>query len=165
MRVTADHSRITLDGLPGLDELDKKIVMLLREDGRMSVQEMASRSGATPATIRSRMTKMEDAGMLRVVAVTDFAAAGFELLLAIGIVVDSRPARDIANELVQLDDVFSVTLTTGEYDIEILVAARNFSDLSVFLQEKVAAIPGIARLSPGMAMDVLKYQSEWTPEL
>ncbi|WP_321392559.1 Lrp/AsnC family transcriptional regulator [Emcibacter sp.] len=165
MEVDADHSRIALDGLPGLDELDKKIVMLLREDGRMSVQEMASRSGATPATIRSRMTKMEDAGMLRVVAVTDFAAAGFELLLAIGIVVDSRPAREIANELVQLEDVFSVTLTTGEYDIEILVAARNFSDLSVFLQEKVAAIPGIAKLSPGMAMDVLKYQSEWTPEL
>ncbi|WP_138380762.1 Lrp/AsnC family transcriptional regulator [Luteithermobacter gelatinilyticus] len=163
--MSADYSRIALDGLPGLDELDKKIVMLLREDGRMPVQEIAERSGATPATVRARMTKMEEAGMLRVVAVTDFAAAGFELLLAIGIVVDSRPARDIANELAQLEDVFSVTLTTGEYDIEILVAAKNFSDLSTFLQDKVAAIPGIAKLSPGLAMDVLKYQSEWTPEL
>lgn len=161
----SDHSRITLDGLSGLDELDKKIITLLRENGRMPVQEIASRNDTTPATIRSRMSKMEDSGLLRVVAVTDFTAAGYELLLAIGIAVDSRPARDVANDLVKLEDVFSVTLTTGEYDIEILVAARNYNDLSAFVQEKIAIIPGIAKLSSGMTMDVLKYQSEWTPEL
>ena len=148
-----------------IDEIDWSIIELLREDGRMSVQEMARRLNSTAATVRTRMRRLEENGMLRVVAVTDFAAAGFEMLIAIGVEVDGRSAEVVGAELANLPEVFSINLVTGAYDLELLVAARDFEELSRFMNDKLAAIKGIGRLAPALAIDVFKYQSEWAPEL
>ena len=147
------------------DELDMKIIRLLQEDGRTSTQDIAKELSSTSSTIRKRIRRLEDTGTMRVVAVTDFAAAGYDLLLAIGIEVDSRSAEDVAMDLAELPEVFSVNLTTGANDIELLVGARSFDELSVFLHKEVAHIKGIGRLFPGLTIDVYKYQSEMVPNL
>jgi len=147
------------------DELDMKIIRLLQEDGRTSTQDIAKELSSTSSTIRKRIRRLEDTGTMRVVAVTDFAAAGYDLLLAIGIEVDSRSAEDVAMDLAELPEVFSVNLTTGANDIELLVGARSFDELSVFLHKEVARIKGIGRLFPGLTIDVYKYQSEMVPNL
>ena len=97
--------------------------------------------------------------------VTDFAAAGYDLLLAIGIEVESRNAEEVGKDLAELPEVFSVNLTTGSNDLEILVGARSFEELSYFLHKEVANIAGIGRMYPGLTIDVLKYQSEIVPNL
>ena len=147
------------------DDLDMKIIRLLQEDGRTSTQDIAKQLNSTSSTIRKRIRRLEDTGTMKVVAVTDFAAAGYDLLLAIGIEVDSRSAEDVAMDLAELPEVFSVNLTTGANDIELLVGARSFDELSVFLHKEVAGIEGIGRLSPGLTIEVYKYQSEMVPNL
>lgn len=147
------------------DELDRKIVALLEDDGRMSTQDIARALGATSSTIRKRIRRLEDNGIMRVVAVVDFTAAGYDVLLAIGVEVESRNAEDVGRDLAELPEVFAVNLTTGAFDIEILVGARSFEELATFLHEQVAHIDGIGRLAPGLTVEVYKYQSEIVPEL
>ena len=147
------------------DELDMKIIELLQEDGRMPTQDIANRLDSTSSTIRKRMRRLEKTGTMRVVAVTDFAAAGYDLLLAIGIEVESRNAEEVGHDLAALPEVFAVNLTTGAHDIEILVGARSFDELAVFLHKKVARIAGIGRMSPGLTVEVHKYQTELVPKL
>lgn len=147
------------------DDLDMKIIRLLQEDGRTSTQDIAKELNSTSSTVRKRIRRLEDTGTMKVVAVTDFAAAGYDLLLAIGIEVDSRSAEDVAMDLAELPEVFSVNLTTGANDIELLVGARSFDELSVFLHKEVARIEGIGRLFPGLTIEVYKYQSEMVPNL
>ena len=147
------------------DDLDMKIIRLLQEDGRTSTQDIAKQLNSTSSTIRKRIRRLEDTGTMKVVAVTDFAAAGYDLLLAIGIEVDSRSAEDVGMDLAELPEVFSVNLTTGANDIELLVGARSFDELSVFLHKEVAGIEGIGRLCPGLTIEVYKYQSEMVPNL
>ena len=147
------------------DEFDLRIIALLQEDGRMSTRDMASELGATSSTIRKRMRRLEDTGTMRVVAVTDFGSAGYDLLLAIGVEVESRNAEEVGHDLATLPDVFSVNLTTGSYDLEILVGARSFDELARFLHEEISQIEGIGRLSPGLTVEVYKYQSEIVPQL
>ncbi len=147
------------------DELDMKIIGLLQQDGRISTQDIAKEFNSTSSTIRKRIRRLEETGTMKVVAVTDFAAAGYDLLLAIGIEVESRSAEDVAMDLAALPEVFSVNLTTGANDIEILVGARSFEELSAFLHKEVAYIDGIGRLSPGLTIEVYKYQSELVPNL
>ena len=106
------------------DRFDLDIIALLQEDGRMSTRDIATRLGATPSTIRKRVRRLEDTGTMRVVAVTDFASAGYDLLLAIGVEVESRSAEAVGRDLASLPDVFSVNLTTGSHDLEILVGAE-----------------------------------------
>jgi len=131
----------------------------------MSTREIATKLGATSSTIRKRIRRLEETGTMRIVAVTDFASAGYDLLLAIGVEVESRSAEAVGHDLAALPDVFSVNLTTGSHDIEILVGARSFDDLAMFLHEEVAHIEGIGRLSPGLTVEVYKYQSEIVPQL
>lgn len=147
------------------DELDLKIISLLQKDGRMSTQDIAASLDSTSSTIRKRIRKLEETGTMRVVAVTDFTAAGYDLLLAIGIEVESRDAEAVGFDLAALPEVFAVNLTTGSFDLEILVGARSFSELAIFLHEEVAQIQGIGRLSPGLTVEVYKYQSEMVPKL
>ena len=145
----------------GIDDLDRQIIDLLQEDGRMSIQDIAKALSSTSSTVRKRIRRMEDAHLMRVVAVTDFSAAGYELLLAIGIQVENRRPEEVGQELAQLPEVFSVNLTTGVYELDVLVAAKDFTELSHFLHDELPKIPGISKLDPGLTVDVLRYESGW----
>ena len=147
------------------NRLDREIIALLRQDGRMSTLELARKLGSTPSTVRKRIRSLEDNGVMRVVAVTDFSAAGFDLLLAIGIEVEDRNPEAVGRELAELPEVFSVNLTTGPNDLEILVAAQSFEQLATFLHEKASQVDGIGRLVPGLAVEVYKYQTDSVPQL
>ena len=159
----ARELKVKSDYIP--DELDLKIIALLQKDGRTSTQDLAREFNSTSSTIRKRIRHLEETGTMRVVAVTDFTAAGYDLLLAIGIEVESRSAEAVGEDLAKLPEVFSVNLTTGANDIEILVGARSFDELQYFLHQEVAHIEGIGRLYPGLTIEVYKYQSEMVPSL
>ena len=86
-------------------------------------------------------------------------------MLAIGIEVENRRPEEVGLELAELPEVFSVNMTTGVHDLDILVAARDFSELSHFLHEELPNISGIAKLAPGITVDVLRYESGWVAKL
>ncbi len=147
------------------DEIDLRIIELLQQDGRMPIQDIATAVDITPSAVRKRIQRMEDADIMRIVAVTDFNAAGFELLLAIAIEVENRRSEEVANELAELPQVFSVNLTTGVHDLDILVGVKNFAELSQFMHEELPKVKGIARLVPGITVDVLRYESGWVSSI
>lgn len=148
-----------------LDDLDRQVIEILQDDGRASIQDIAQQLDSTSSTIRKRIRRMEDANVMRVVAVTDFSAAGYEMLLAIGIVVENRKPEDVGNDLAKLPEVFSVNLTTGVHDLDILVAAKDFEELSRFMHDELPGIKGIGKLTPGLTVDVLRYESGWVTRL
>jgi DNA-binding Lrp family transcriptional regulator len=148
-----------------LDPTDHQIIEMLQIDGRMSIRDIADKIESTPAIVRKRMQRMTDADVMRVVAVTDFKAAGYELMLAIGVEVENRSAEEVGLDLAKFDEVFSVNMTTGVHDLDILVAARNFSELAFFVHDKFPSIDGIAKLTPAITVDVLRYESGWVGKL
>lgn len=140
-----------------LDEIDRRIIAALKADGRATNQRIARSLRISPATVGARIRRLESMNAMRVVAVTDFAALGYKVLLAVGIEVQGRPAQEVATELAALDEVFAVHLVTGARDIEILVVLHELEELENFLLRDVAKIRGIGTLSAGIAADVIKY--------
>ncbi len=140
-----------------LDEVDRHIIAALQVDGRATNQKIARSLKISPATVGARIRRLENVNAMRVVAVTDFAALGYQVLLAVGIEVQGRAAEEVAEELAALEEVFAVHLVTGARDIEILVALHDLEELKVFLLQDVAKIRGIRALSAGIAADVIKY--------
>ncbi|MDP4916431.1 MAG: AsnC family transcriptional regulator, partial [Haliea sp.] len=82
-----------------LDETDHGIIDLLRADGRLPYRSIARELGLTEATVRARVRRLEESRTMRVVAVTDIEAAGFGMLLAIGVQVENRSPEEVAREL------------------------------------------------------------------
>lgn len=143
-----------------MDDLDRQIIAELKKDGRQSAQAIASVVGSTAVTVRSRIKDLEDEGLLKVVAVTDFSAAGFDILLAVGISVERRKAEEVGRELMQYDQIMAVNLISGSHDIEILIGAPDLTSISHFLEHEIGRIKGVGALSVSVALEVFKYQSE-----
>jgi Lrp/AsnC family leucine-responsive transcriptional regulator len=140
-----------------LDELDRHIIAALKADGRATNQKIARSLHISPATVGARIRRLENMNAMRVVAVTDFAALGYKVLLAVGIEVQGRAAEEVARELAALEEVFAVHMVTGARDIEILVVLHDLEELETFLLRDIAKIRGIRALAAGIAADVIKY--------
>lgn len=145
------------------DETDINIVEQLRLNGRANNQQIAEKLGLTATTVSVRIKRMEDADQLRVVAVSDFTAHGFNVLMRLWVEVDGRPASEVVQELAALPEVVANHLVTGRYDIDMLVALHDFDDLSDFLLDKLSTIRGIRSLTPAIVVDVVKYKFDVAP--
>lgn len=146
-----------------IDELDQAIIAELRKDGRATNQQIANQLGLTAATVSTRIKRMEDANKLRVVAVSDFSAHGYNLLMQVAVEVEGRAAADVAADLARIPEVFAVHLVTGRYDIDMLVALKDYEDLSELMLNRLAGVSGIRSMLPAIAVDILKYKFDVAP--
>lgn len=146
-----------------IDDVDRAIVEQLRVNGRATNQQIANSLGLTAATVSARIRRMEEADKLRVVAVSDFSAHGYSVLMEVAIEVDGRPASEVATELAEFPEVFAAHLVTGRYDIDMLVVLRDIGDLPHLLLDKFSKVRGIRSMVPAIAVDVIKYKFDVAP--
>lgn len=146
-----------------LDDTDQAIIQLLRNDGRMAYRAIARELDVAENTVRARVRRMEESNTMRVVAVTDIEAAGYDMLLAIGVQVEGHSPEVVAREMAAIPEVFSVNVVVGAQDIEVLVVSKDQAALNELITNKLGAIAGVRRLTPALALDVLKNQPDWVP--
>ncbi len=146
-----------------MDDVDRAIIEALRRNGRATNQQIAEGLNLTAATVSSRIRRMEAANRLRVVAVSDFRAHGYNILLEVAIEVDNRPTTEVAEELALLPEVFAAHLTTGRYDIDILVVLQSIDELHDLLVNKIGKIRGIRSITPAITVDIIKYKFDVVP--
>jgi Lrp/AsnC family transcriptional regulator for asnA, asnC and gidA len=146
--------------LAALDELDQQLVAALREDGRISNRALAERFGIGEGTIGQRVRRMADERILRVVAVTDMAAMGYDLLVGAWIEVRARSPLAVGAELAEIAEVAAVTLTLGPHDLFATLLARDHRHLAELVR-RINTISGISRIDWDLALDVLVYRSQW----
>ncbi len=146
-----------------VDDIDRSIVAQLRINGRATNLQIAEKLDLTAATVSTRIRRMEDADKLRVVAVSDFAAHGYNVLLELAIEVDGRAASEVVAELAEFEEVFAAHLVTGRYDIDMLVVLRGIDELPGLLFEKFSKVRGIRSMTPAIAVDVIKYEFDVAP--
>jgi Lrp/AsnC family transcriptional regulator for asnA, asnC and gidA len=140
-------------------ELDEQIIALIEQNGRRSNRDIAKLLGISERQAGFRLSRLIDDDVIRVITVVDAFAVGFETILAIGVVVADRPPADVAQDIAQLPNVIAAALMTGEYDIEIVVAAENHAALAAFVSDELAGIGGVRALHPSLFLDVAKYET------
>jgi Lrp/AsnC family transcriptional regulator for asnA, asnC and gidA len=143
-----------------VDELDLKLMRLLSQDGRMTNRKLADALGSTEPTIRARIRRLREEGIMRVVAVTDMAAAGYDFYVLLWIHVEGRPVRDVANDIAELPSVFTVVLMSGVYDIMAGLVTTDKASLTRILTHELAHIRGIRDIESTLALDVLRLRPE-----
>lgn len=148
---------------PALESIDEKIVAALRQSGRIPNRDLARMINVNEATVRTRLRKLEASNAVRVVAMRDLTAMGFDAIAAVGVQVKGRSASDVGADLAKLDQVITVNVTIGMYDLECQVVAKDLAELDTLLTDVIAHIDGVERLFPGLSMKILKYNPEWVP--
>ncbi|CAM5213474.1 AsnC family transcriptional regulator [Bosea thiooxidans] len=126
-----------------MDDIDRKLITLLRHDGRRSISDLAADLGLTRATVRARLEKLEQSGeiigftvILRSDAI-DLPVRGITMIEIAGQAADSVIAA-----LSGFSEVSSIHTTNGNWD---LVVELGTSDLIAFDQvlRRIRLIPGV----------------------
>ncbi|GCD88071.1 Lrp/AsnC family transcriptional regulator [Nocardioides sp. LS1] len=126
-----------------LDEVDRALVQLLRLDGRMPNNELASRVGIAPSTCLTRLRKLRDAGVIRGFhADVDPAALGRPIQAMIAVQVRST-ARGAVDEFVEgvqrLPAVQNVYFVSGSDDFLVHVAVSDTNELRALVSEDLGS--------------------------
>jgi DNA-binding Lrp family transcriptional regulator len=140
-----------------LDEVDRTIVTLLQQNGRMSNSELAEKSGIAASTCVTRLRSLIDRGVITgFTAVVDPAALGVELQVLISVSVRAGARQRIAElseHLQNLPEVMQLFFLGGAEDFIIHVAARNAEEVRDFVMEHLSAHPAVASTRTSMVFD------------
>lgn len=126
----------------------EKLLKLLESDARLSVEELAVMTGKTPEEVAQRMDDYKAAHIINGYrAIVDWERAEVAHVQAI-IELRVSPRRDcgfdeIAQSLAELDEVDSVMLMSGGYDLALVVSGKSFQDIALFVARRLAPIDGV----------------------
>jgi Lrp/AsnC family transcriptional regulator for asnA, asnC and gidA len=144
MRASSLPSSPPTPAMHELDEIDRSLIQALRADGRTNNSVIAAQLGVAEGTVRQRVRKLTEAGVLRVSALVNPEVISEHQLCVIGIkITESQRLEAKGEEVSKLPEVRSVAIVTGRYDliIEVLVASNH--GLIRFLSESLASVQGI----------------------
>ena len=144
------------------DKTDIKIVNLLLEDGRMSASEMSRRMGdISERSIRYRVDRMIDEGVIQISAVVSPEALGFTIKADVWLEVESDLIFEVAKKLASFENVTYVACGIGQNDISIQVVARDTSEIYYFVTEVVRKVPGVRKTTTSIVPIILKDVYQW----
>lgn len=144
-----------------LDPLDCKLVRLLQKDGRMPNTAIAQRLGTSEATVRTRLKRLLDSGIIQVVAVANPIDLGFEIAGNLKIRIDLKKADSVLTELKQIDSLIWVALTTGGTDIDVEFVARSLKEFHAMIFDKICRIDGVLSTETSLMVDLVKDTYDW----
>ena len=145
-----------------LDTVDREIVSLLLEDGRVSSAEMTRRIGhVSERAVRYRIERLVRTGVIRISAIVNPQAVGFSVIGDVLIEVAPGKLQDVAVQLVDFPTVSYVAGSVGEGDLSVQVYARDTEELLRFVNEVIGKVPGVTRTKLAMVPWKLKDVYQW----
>lgn len=143
-----------------LDDISKRIIELLQEDGRRPYAEIAREVGLSEAAARQRVQRLTEAGVIQIVAVTDPLQLGFRRMSMIGIRVSGDP-RAIAEELATIPELAYVVATLGTYDILVEAVCEDDDHLIDVISTRIRTIPGVLQTESLLYAGLYKDLYNW----
>jgi Lrp/AsnC family transcriptional regulator for asnA, asnC and gidA len=164
--VTDGRSRsLPPDRLP-YDPVDRKIIGLLQQDGRMSNSEIARRLGVAEATVRKRLHRLLSQGIILVVAVPSPETVGLTQSAIISVSCELQLVDQVAEALEALPETRYLGYSAGSYDLIMECFFYSHEHLLEFMRSKVAPIRGVRSTQTSIILKVRKFSYEWElPEM
>jgi Lrp/AsnC family transcriptional regulator for asnA, asnC and gidA len=145
----------------GVDATDREIIRLLQRNGRTSNTEIGRALGLTETTIRKRIARLLDEGLVTIVAVPSPRAVGTTMSAIIGVSVDLRQIDSASKTLASLPEVRYLGLSTGRYDIILEAFFTDTEHLLTFVSERLGTLPEVTGIETSIILRVDKFSYEW----
>lgn len=142
-----------------LDDISKRIIEQLQEDGRRSYAAIAESVGLSDAAVRQRIKRLIDGKLLEIVAVTDPLRLGFTRQAMIGVNVQGR-METVAEALEAFPEVSYIVLTAGQYDLLIEVVCEDDAHLLALLG-RMRELPSVLSTETFMYLKLHKQRYDW----
>ena len=142
-----------------LDEISKRIIEQLQVDGRQSYAAIGKAVGLSEAAVRQRVQRLQETGVMQIVAVTDPMSLGFLRQTMVGVRCGGDLER-VANHLAGMEEIDYVVITAGSFDILIEVVCEDDDQLLDILS-RVRAIPSVTATETFVYLKLCKQTYSW----
>jgi Lrp/AsnC family transcriptional regulator for asnA, asnC and gidA len=144
-----------------LDDLDLEIIQQLQYDGRLPFTTIAQTLGISEGSVRQRIKRLNDQGILQIVAIVEPQHLGLDAAAMVGVVVEPEQVDPVAGKISQFPEVSYLFMASGGFDLFVEVYCRNMEDLVSFLNDKLRQVPGIERTESFMILKMYKLSYRW----
>ena len=140
-----------------------EILDLLRQNARLSVEDIASMTKKTTDEVKQIIKKLEDDGViLKYAAIVNpekDKVAKDKVVAEIQIQV--QPQREhgfdaIADRIYRFPQVKSLYLMSGGYDLKVLIEGDNLKDVALFVSEKLSTLEGVRSTKTNFVLKTYK---------
>ena len=151
-------------GAVSLDELDRRIVKLLRHDGRLAYAQIARTVGVSEPTVRKRVDRLVHGGAVFIEARVNPAPIGFPIDALIGVRAVPGRVKEVGRKLVAMENVAYVAYLAGSFDIMIEAFLPDTEGLFKFLNEDLENVQGISYTETWHVLRTEKFFYNWPGE-
>ena len=143
--------------------IKEEILDLLRQNARLSAEDIAAMTKKSVAEVQAIIKKLEDDGViLKYIAVVNpekDAVARDKVVAEIQIQV--QPQREhgfdaIADRIYRFPQVKSLYLMSGGYDLKVLIEGDNLKDVALFVSEKLSTLEGVRSTKTNFVLKTYK---------
>ena len=146
-----------------MDAIDRQILRVLQQDGRISNQDLADRVGLSPSPCLRRVRRLEDDGILTgYVAMVDQERYGLPINVFVSISLSSQTdaaLKAFEAAVTRLDEVMECYLMTGTRDYLLRVVCDGLKSYERFTREQLTNLPGIRSIESSFALSEVKMRS------
>jgi Lrp/AsnC family leucine-responsive transcriptional regulator len=148
---------------PTLDAIDRKLLTVLQQEGRITAQELAERVGLTASPCLRRIRMLEEAGVIRrYVAVVDQKAVGLPVSVFVSVKLERQREEELdrfAAAIARWPEVLECYLMTGPRDYLLRVVVPDLEAYEQFLKQKLTRLDGVQSIESSFALGQVKYTS------
>ncbi len=144
-----------------LDDTNRAIISQL-EDGRKPYSAVAESLGITENTVRARVNRMQDEGVLRIMGFVDPEKIPGLQVVMMGVKLKTLDLEKKADEFCRLRGVFSAAVVTGRYDLIVQLTLSEDDGLSLldFFKTELVKISDVQEVETFV---VYQSKSLWVP--
>ncbi|KAB1642199.1 Lrp/AsnC family transcriptional regulator [Gulosibacter chungangensis] len=139
-----------------MDAIDRKILSLLQEDGRLSMTDLAARIGVSLSTCHRRVRELETSGAIeKYRAVVSPAALGltFEAIVFITLArTDTETVTAFETAAISIPNVVEAERLFGEPDFVLRVLAHDLESYQELYDGTLGSLPGVQRMVSTLVM-------------
>ena len=140
-----------------LDKIDLDIVRELY-DGRTPYKNVAEKIGLTTNTVRNRVNKMLENGVLQIISLVDPNAVDRHESAFIGFKIHPHDVNKTMEQITSLKGVVGAAIVSGRFDIMAVVMFNEEHSYSLFLDEELKKVEGLISMETFFAVGGKTWQ-------
>jgi Lrp/AsnC family transcriptional regulator for asnA, asnC and gidA len=126
-----------------VDEIDEKIINLLKENSRVTYVEIGNTVGLSEGAVRNRVQALVNSGMIRKFTIEVAPSIRVRALTMIS-VNPSVPTYSISKKIEELSGIERIYEVTGEYDVFCVVSSRDIEGVNQCIED-IRKIEGVVK--------------------
>ena len=128
--------------------MNEKLLSLIEENARLTNKEISVMLGLSEQDVENEIKSLEENGVIKgYKAIVDIEKTNSETVSAL-IEIKIQPKyghgfNDVAERISRLDEVESVYLMSGAFDLAVMVTDKSFHEVAMFVAERLSPLEGV----------------------